>query len=90
MRAFIYQRAGSAADAATAAVKPGTKIIAGGTNLLDLMKLQVETPTDLVDINRLPLDKIEETPDGGLRVGALVRNSDLAADARVRQHSAWS
>jgi xanthine dehydrogenase YagS FAD-binding subunit len=49
------------------------------------MKLQVETPSQLVDINRLPLDKIEETSDGGLRVGALVRNSDLAADARVRQ-----
>src|SRR5258707_3039787 len=49
------------------------------------MKLQVETPSALVDINRLPLDKIEETRDGGLRVGALVRNSDLAADSRVRQ-----
>src|ERR1700722_11477540 len=86
MRAFTYQRAGSTAHAAAAALRPGTKIIAGGTNLLDLMKLQVETPTNLVDINRLPLDKIEETPDGGLRVGALVRNSDLAADARVRKH----
>jgi xanthine dehydrogenase YagS FAD-binding subunit len=85
MKAFIYQRADSATRAAAAAVKPGAKIIAGGTNLLDLMKLQVETPSALVDINRLPLDKIEETPDGGLRVGALVRNSDLAADARVRQ-----
>jgi xanthine dehydrogenase YagS FAD-binding subunit len=67
------------------ALKPGTKIVAGGTNLLDLMKLQVETPSNLVDINRLPLDKIDQTADGGLRVGALVRNSDLAADARVRQ-----
>jgi len=86
MKAFTYQRADSTARAAAAALKPGTKIIAGGTNLLDLMKLQVETPSNLVDINRLPLDKIEETPDGGLRVGALVRNSDLAADARVRQH----
>jgi xanthine dehydrogenase YagS FAD-binding subunit len=85
MKAFIYQRADSATRAAAAAVKPGAKIIAGGTNLLDLMKLQVETPSALVDINRLPLDKIEETPDGGLRVGALVRNSDLAADSRVRQ-----
>jgi xanthine dehydrogenase YagS FAD-binding subunit len=85
MKAFTYQRAGSAADAAVAAIKPGTKIIAGGTNLLDLMKLQVETPSALVDINRLPLDKIEETPEGGLRIGALVRNSDLAADSRVRQ-----
>ena len=85
MKAFTYQRADSAADAAAAAVKPGAKIIAGGTNLLDLMKLQVETPSALIDINRLPLDKIEDTPDGGLRVGALVRNSDLAADPRVRQ-----
>jgi len=85
MRAFTYQRAGSAADAAAAAVKPGAKIIAGGTNLLDLMKLQVETPSNLVDINRLPLDKIDDTANGGLRIGALVRNSDLAADPRVRQ-----
>jgi xanthine dehydrogenase YagS FAD-binding subunit len=85
MKAFTYQRADSTAQAAAAAVKPGAKIIAGGTNLLDLMKLQVETPSALVDINRLPLDNIEETPDGGLRVGALVRNSDLAADSRVRQ-----
>jgi len=85
MRAFNYQRAYSVTHAAAAAIKPGTKIIAGGTNLLDLMKLQVETPSDLVDINRLPLDKIEETADGGMRIGALVRNSDLAADPRVRQ-----
>jgi xanthine dehydrogenase YagS FAD-binding subunit len=85
MKAFTYQRADSTAHAATAALQPGTKIIAGGTNLLDLMKLQVETPSNLVDINRLPLDKIDETADGGLRIGALVRNSDLAADTRVRQ-----
>jgi len=85
MKAFTYQRVGSAAHAAAAALQPGAKVIAGGTNLLDLMKLQVETPSSLVDINRLPLDKIEETSDGGLRIGALVRNSDLAADARVRQ-----
>src|SRR6202035_820244 len=84
-KAFTYQRAGSAADAAAAAVKPGAKIIAGGTNLLDLMKLQVETPSHLIDINRLPLDKIEDTTEGGLRIGAMVRNSDLAADQRVRQ-----
>ena len=85
MKVFSYQRADSTRQAAAAAVKPGAKIIAGGTNLLDLMKLQVETPSNLIDINRLPLDTIEETPDGGLRIGALVRNSDLAADARVRQ-----
>jgi xanthine dehydrogenase YagS FAD-binding subunit len=86
MKAFTYHRADTTADAAAGAVKPGAKIIAGGTNLLDLMKLQVETPSQLIDINRLPLGKIEETPDGGLRIGALVRNSDLAADPRVRQH----
>lgn len=85
MKAFSYERARSVADAASATTNPGVKIIAGGTNLLDLMKLQVETPSALVDINRLPLDKIEETSDGGLRIGALVRNSDLAADPRVRQ-----
>src|SRR2546429_4880479 len=86
MRAFTYQRADSTAHAAAAALKPGARIIAGGTNLLDLMKLQVETPSSLVDINRLPLDKIEETPDGALRIGALVRNTDLPPDHPVRQH----
>jgi xanthine dehydrogenase YagS FAD-binding subunit len=85
MKAFTYARADTLAQAAIVSAKPGAKIIAGGTNLLDLMKLQVETPTQLVDINRLPLDKIEETPEGGLRIGATVRNSDLAADPRVRQ-----
>jgi xanthine dehydrogenase YagS FAD-binding subunit len=86
MKAFSYGRAQSVADAAIAASKPGVKFIAGGTNLLDLMKLQVETPSALVDINRLPLDKIEDAAEGGLRIGALVRNTDLAADPRVRQH----
>ncbi len=86
MRAFTYHRADSAVQAAASAVAPGAKIIAGGTNLLDLMKLQVETPSNLIDINSLPLDRIEETSAGGLRIGALVRNSDLAADARVRRH----
>jgi xanthine dehydrogenase YagS FAD-binding subunit len=85
MKSFTYQRADSATLAAAAAIKPGAKIIAGGTNLLDLMKLQIETPSSLIDINRLPLDKIEDTPHGGLRIGAMVRNSDLAADSRVRQ-----
>jgi xanthine dehydrogenase YagS FAD-binding subunit len=88
MREFTYERATSVAQAATSAARPGTRIIAGGTNLLDLMKLQVETPRQLVDINRLPLDRIEDTHDGGLRIGALVRNSDLAADQRVRQRYA--
>src|ERR1700693_284033 len=85
MKAFTYQRANSLTEAAAASAKPGATLIAGGTNLLDLMKVQVETPTHLVDINRLPLDKIEDTPDGGLRIGAMVRNSDLAADPSVRK-----
>jgi xanthine dehydrogenase YagS FAD-binding subunit len=86
MKAFTYERADSVAAAARAvAGKSGAKFIAGGTNLLDLMKLEVETPTHLVDVNRLPLAAIEETPEGGLRIGALVRNSDLAADPRVRK-----
>jgi xanthine dehydrogenase YagS FAD-binding subunit len=86
MKAFSYERAVSTAAAATAAGRtPGAKFIAGGTNLLDLMKLQIETPQHLVDVNGLGLDKIEKTPDGGLRVGALVRNTDLAADMRVRR-----
>jgi len=86
MKAFTFERAESAADAARAvAARPGAKFIAGGTNLLDLMKLEVEKPVHLVDINRLPLAVTEETEEGGLRIGALVRNSDLAADPRVRK-----
>jgi len=85
VKSFTYERATSPAQAAAASAKPGAKLIAGGTNLLDLMKLEVETPVHLIDVNRLDLAKIEDTPDGGLRIGALVRNSDLAADARVRQ-----
>ncbi|MEN0073592.1 MAG: xanthine dehydrogenase family protein subunit M, partial [Paracraurococcus sp.] len=76
----------SPADAARAAARrPEARFIAGGTNLLDLMKLQIETPAHLIDVNRLGLDRIEPTPEGGLRIGALVRNTDLAADARVRR-----
>ncbi len=86
MRPFSYQRAKTAAEAAEAVAQtPGARFIAGGTNLLDLMKLQIETPGHLVDINGLRLDKIETTPEGGLRIGALVRNTDLAADNRVRK-----
>ncbi|WP_312735204.1 xanthine dehydrogenase family protein subunit M [Stenotrophomonas sp.] len=86
MRAFTYERPTSAADAIAAATRaPGARFIAGGTNLLDLMKLEVETPTHLIDVNGLGMDGIEATADGGLRVGALVRNTDLAADARVRR-----
>jgi len=86
MRAFTYERPASAADAIAAATRaPGARFIAGGTNLLDLMKLEVETPTHLIDVNGLGMDGIEATADGGLRIGALVRNTDLAADARVRR-----
>jgi xanthine dehydrogenase YagS FAD-binding subunit len=86
MRPFTYERARSPAEAAAAvARKPGAKFVAGGTNLLDLMKLEIEAPTHLVDVNGLALDKIEPTPEGGLRIGALVRNTDLAADSRVRR-----
>lgn len=85
MRAFDYSRATDLGDAARASRDAQAAVIAGGTNLLDLMKLEVMAPTRLVDITRIPgLDGIEPTPDGGLRIGALVRNSDLAADARVR------
>ncbi len=85
MRAFEYHRATATADAARSGTAPGAAIIAGGTNLLDLMKLQVETPATLVDITRLDLKAIEPTGDGGLRIGALVTNSELAADTRVRR-----
>src|SRR5437868_3342840 len=86
MKPFTYERAKSPAEAAAALARnPGAKFIAGGTNLLDLMKLEIETPSHLIDVNGLALDKIESTPDGGLRIGALVRNTDLAADERVRR-----
>jgi xanthine dehydrogenase YagS FAD-binding subunit len=86
MKAFSYERAATPAAAAAAAARmPGAKFIAGGTNLLDLMKLQIETPAHLIDVNRLGLDRIEPVAGGGLRIGALVRNADLAADPRVRR-----
>ncbi|NGM20400.1 xanthine dehydrogenase family protein subunit M [Roseomonas stagni] len=85
MRPFTYERVRTPSEAAAAAQRPGARFIAGGTNLLDLMKLQIEAPTHLVDVNHLGLDRIEETGEGGLRIGALVRNTDLAADARVRR-----
>src|SRR5262245_35660611 len=79
MISFEYSRADDVAEATRQiAGSPGAQFIAGGTNLIDLMKMDVERPTRLIDISRLPLDKIEETRDGGLRVGALVRNTDLA------------
>ncbi|WP_337024058.1 MULTISPECIES: FAD binding domain-containing protein [unclassified Pantoea] len=85
MKAFSYEKVTSSLEAATRALQnPGARFIAGGTNLLDLMKLEIETPAHLIDVNGLALDKIEPTDEGGLRIGALVRNTDLAADMRVR------
>ena len=85
MKAFTYERPTNAQAAARAAAQPGAKFLAGGTNLLDLMKIEVETPTHLVDVQDLGFDKIERTREGGLRIGALVTNTDLAADERVRR-----
>ena len=85
MKPFTYERATDARAAIHAvAGRPNAKFIAGGTNLIDLMKLQIETPAHLVDINRLPLSGIEAA-DGGLRIGAMVRNGALAGDRRVRE-----
>ncbi|KQV22143.1 molybdopterin dehydrogenase [Rhizobium sp. Root1203] len=86
MRPFTYERATTVQAAAkAAAANPEAKFIAGGTNLLDLMKLEIEHPPHLIDVNGVGLDKIEKTPEGGLRIGALVRNTDLAADEAVRR-----
>lgn len=85
MRAFTYQRAKTPVEAAAAvAHTSGAKFLAGGTNLLDLMKLEIETPTHLVDVQDLGLNRIEDTSDGGLRIGALVTNTALASHQRVR------
>jgi xanthine dehydrogenase YagS FAD-binding subunit len=86
MKPFTYERATSPAEAAASASRvTNAKFIAGGTNLLDLMKLEIETPKHLIDVNGLSLDRIEPLPEGGLRIGALVRNTDLAADGMVRR-----
>ncbi len=86
MKSFTYQRVNSAVEAAKVAFSvAGSKFIAGGTNLLDLMKLQIEVPTHLIDISKAGLNKIEQTADGGLRIGALVTNTDLAAHDLVRR-----
>jgi xanthine dehydrogenase YagS FAD-binding subunit len=86
MKAFTYERVKTPVEAAASALQhSGAKFIAGGTNLLDLMKLEIEAPFHLIDVNGLELDKIEATQKGGLRIGALVRNTDLAADSRVRR-----
>ncbi|MCU1297664.1 MAG: molybdopterin dehydrogenase, FAD-binding domain protein [Acidobacteriaceae bacterium] len=88
MQAFHYEKASEVTSAVNSAGTPGVKIIAGGTTLVDLMKLNVERPTGLLDINGLPLDQIEKTPDGGLKIGAMVHNSDLAHNALVKQQYA--
>ena len=86
MKPFSYEKVNSPEAAAKAASgKPGAKFIAGGTNLLDLMKLEIEVPLHLIDVNGVGLDTIEPTAEGGLRIGALVTNTDLAADERVRR-----
>jgi xanthine dehydrogenase YagS FAD-binding subunit len=86
MKVFTYEKPKTPAEAAAAVMRvPGARFIAGGTNLLDLMKLEIETPPHLVDVNGLKLDTIEATREGGLRIGALVRNTDLASDQRVRR-----
>jgi len=83
MQTFQYTKAANVDKAVAAA--SGAKFIAGGTTLVDLMKLNVEKPSGLVDINLLPLDKIEKLPSGGLRIGAMVRNSDLAWNDDVKR-----
>ncbi|MCW1887440.1 xanthine dehydrogenase family protein subunit M [Luteolibacter flavescens] len=86
MKAFTYEKPRTAAEAAaSAASHPGAKFVAGGTNLLDLMKLEIEAPPHLIDVNGLEFDKIEKLPSGGLRIGALVRNTDLAAHETIRR-----
>jgi xanthine dehydrogenase YagS FAD-binding subunit len=83
---FQYARASDVADAVRMiATDPSAKFIAGGTNLIDLMKEEVERPSRLIDISRLPLRKVEETSDGGVRIGALVANSDLAWHPLIEQ-----
>jgi len=84
MQAFSYVRATAVDDTVEAMRRPGTKVLAGGTNLLDLMKGDVEQPAVLIDITHLPLADVVELPEGGLRLGALVRNSDAANHPLVR------
>jgi xanthine dehydrogenase YagS FAD-binding subunit len=84
MQTFQYSQAKSV----NVTLEPGGKFVAGGTTLIDLMKLNVETPKSLVDINQLPLAQVEATPEGGLKIGALVRNSDLAFNPQVKERYA--
>src|ERR1700721_2390579 len=85
MEPFQYTKRATVKRAMTSVAALGAKFVAGGTTLIDLMKLNVERPTALVDINILPLDRIEPEAGGGLKIGAMVRNSDLAHDSRVQQ-----
>jgi xanthine dehydrogenase YagS FAD-binding subunit len=88
MKPFTYERAADPESAVKAAAEiPGARFIAGGTNLLDLMKLEIERPAHLIDVGRLPLATIDDTPDGGLRIGAMATNSRVAGDPRVRPAS---
>jgi xanthine dehydrogenase YagS FAD-binding subunit len=84
MRPFTYERAPDVGAAVAAGSMPGAKFISGGTNLLDLMKLEIEQPTHLIDISRLPLKEMDELADSGLRIGAQAANSDVAAHTQVR------
>lgn len=85
MKPFTYERASDARGAVEAAAQtPGARFIAGGTNLLDLMKLEIEQPQHLIDVGRLPMAAIEDTEEGGLRIGAMATNTRLASDPRVR------
>jgi len=84
MKPFAFERARNVDHALSLAVAaPGARFLAGGTNLLDLMKLEIETPDHLVDLNRLNLKAIEPTAEGGIRIGAMVSNTQLAADERA-------
>jgi xanthine dehydrogenase YagS FAD-binding subunit len=84
VKPFTYERVMDLQAAVAAVSRPGAKFISGGTNLLDLMKLEIEQPTHLVDISRLPLKQVDDLPDGGIRIGAQAANSVVAADSRVR------
>ncbi|GAA0971453.1 xanthine dehydrogenase family protein subunit M [Acrocarpospora macrocephala] len=84
MKDFAYVSAQDVATAVRAIAEPGAKFLGGGTNLVDLMRQNIERPDTVIDITRLPLDRVEELPDGGVRIGALVRNSHLAAHRVIR------
>ncbi|WP_370276521.1 FAD binding domain-containing protein [Roseovarius indicus] len=86
MRAFSYEKPANPADAAARAAEvEGAKFLAGGTNLLDLMKLEIEAPAHVIDVTGLGLDEVAETEEGGLRIGTLVSNTALSAHARIRR-----